>query len=383
MKNKLTWIIAGYYLLHYITMGVYSPYVNVYYERIGFNGSQIGMISLVGLICAMICAPIFGMLCDKTKNEKAVISGLMLLAGASMLVWRAQTEFVYVLITATLLLIFRSDIGSLADSLSVKICNRFDMKFSFIRAIGSLGYLVGAFVIANILNMFGEQGPYVGCYVLCMVLGAILVWFFPKAESETSKEKVSITKDGLALLKNKDFIFITIVMIFTTMILDCAVAYAGNHLVATLEQPDSIIGIFSCAMVLPEVFLVMYINTFVKKLGLKKVYILACISQIIRLLVYAFSNNIILFLVASTLHGIMIGVGTVGNVEFMYKRIDRKMLSTAMSLYNATYTITTALSSQVFGWIYQYGSSNMIFLISAVLTCIPLVMITTSKRFSE
>lgn len=376
--------ICGFYLLHYMTMGVFTPYVNVYYERIGFSGSQIGMISLIGLLCAMLCAPLFGILCDKTKSDKGVIIFLMIASATSMFFWSTQSTFIGVLFASTLLLIFRSDIGSLSDSMAVKFCNKDGYDFGFVRSIGSLGYLVGSFVVANFLVSKGYQGPFVYCYILFMILGAILISFVPKQNSEEKVEKneFSLLKDGKELLKNKDFQFIIVIMIFSIMTIDCAVAYAGNHLVSTLGQADSLIGIFSCAMVLPEVFMVMYIGRFIKRFGLKKLYIVACLSQIIRLLVYAMSGNIFLFLFASTLHGIMIGAGGVGNVEFMHQRIPSKMLSTAMSIYGAIYTIGTALFSQVFGIIYQYGSSNMIFLVAALLSVIPLLMVCFSKRIS-
>lgn len=383
-KKMVLASICGFYLLHYMTMGVYSPYVNVYYERLGFSGSQMGMISLVGLLLAMLCAPLFGVLCDKTKSDKGVIIFLMLSSALSIYLWSTQAYFAGVLVTSTLFLIFRSDIGSLSDSLAVKFCNQEGFDFGFVRSLGSLGYLLGSFVVANFLISKGFQGPFVYSYMLFMVLGAFLIFFFPKNSEHTkSKGEFSLLKDGKELLKNKDFLFIIIVMLFSSMIIDCIGSYAGNHLISTLKQQDSVIGIFSCAMVLPEVFLVMGIGKVIKKFGLKKLYILACASQVLRLLVYAFTNNIVLFLLASTLHGIMIGAGGVGNVEFMHQRIPSRMLSTAMSIYGATYTIGTAICSQVFGIIYQYGSSNLIFLVGAILTIIPLLMVTFSKRFAS
>ena len=223
-KKMVLTCICGFFLLHYMTMGVYTPYVNVYYERLGFTGSQIGLISLIGLLFAMLAAPLFGILCDKTKSDKGVIVFLMLASAASMFLWSKQTTFIPVLFTSTLLLIFRSDIGSISDSLAVKFCNQEEYDFGFVRSIGSLGYLLGAFVVANTLAAFGFQGPYVMCFIVFMILGAILICFFPNSKEEeenSKKEDFSLLKDGKELLLNKDFIFIIIVMIFSTMALDC------------------------------------------------------------------------------------------------------------------------------------------------------------------
>ena len=58
-----------FYFFYYITLGVYSPYLNVYYERLGFSGSQIGNINSLGLLFAMFITPLWGVVSDKTYSD--------------------------------------------------------------------------------------------------------------------------------------------------------------------------------------------------------------------------------------------------------------------------------------------------------------------------
>lgn len=382
MKNKekrILIILCLFYILHYISMGVYSPYLNVYYERLGLSGSQFGLINSLGLLFAMGVAPIWGMISDATQNTKKVIAFLFLATGITMVIWHQMRSFPWILIFAIALSMFRSSIDSLADSVSIAYTTKHHQDYSIIRSMGSLGYLLGSFVIANGLYALGFQGPYVYVVLICALAGSYLILQVPDTRTK-EKEKISFLANIKQLFKNQDYLFILVMMFLTTMITDSFVNYTGNHLIHTLHQKDSMIGIFSCAMVLPEIWIVMHGNRWFKKMGTKNMYLLACLGQVIRTLTYAFTQNIFLFLLASMFHGLTIMVGTVGNVSFIHRKVDKKMLATAMSFYSSLYIIGSAILAQVFGFLYQYVSSNSIYMVATVASLGALCLVYKTKR---
>ena len=105
--NKTYLLICLFYIVYYITLGVVGPYMNVYYERLGFGGSQIGLITSLGMIASMMITPIWGILSDKTKNPRAVIAFILVMAGLTSIVWSTQTAFLPVLILSVVLSVFR------------------------------------------------------------------------------------------------------------------------------------------------------------------------------------------------------------------------------------------------------------------------------------
>lgn len=384
MKNKRNFIyLCIFYLLYYVTIGVFSPYINVYYERLGFSGSQIGTINALGYILAMCCTPLWGIITDKTHKYKGMIAFLLIATAASMVLWTTQKIYIYVLITSIFVYIFKSPIGSIADGFSVQLCKEDNSDYSIIRSMGSLGYLLGAFVIANIMLQFNIQGPYVQVVVVCAILGSIVLCFLPSPKEFENKDKLNLKEGFKHLLQNKAYLWILLFMSCTTMVMDNAVNYAGNHLVSTLNQSDAMIGIFSCAMVLPEVFIVMKANALFRRVGLKKMYIIACVCQIVRCVVYAFTNNIFLFMLVSTMHGIMIAVGCVGNVRYIHRNVELRVLATAMAIYSAITTIGSAIVSQIMGMIYQQFGSYSMFLFVGVVTCIALIMAIQTKHLDN
>lgn len=373
------------YALYYLTMGIYTPYLNVYYERIGLTGSQIGLINSIGLLLAMIISPIWGALTDRNNRYKTMISLLLILTGITGIIWHQQRIFIYIFIVSLFLNVFRSNIGNIYDGFSIAYCKQNNHEYSFVRSMGSLGYLIGAFVIGNIMfEKFQIQGPYMKILLIASIIASFLLIFvkspsFPKVNKETNNFKDNMKH----LFHNRDFIFILFLTFFSIHLFDSANNYMGNHLVATLHLMDSSIGLITLAMVLPEILIVMKIHVLIQKWGLKKSFILAIVCQIFRCFIYATSSSFVLIMLVSVVHGVMIGVGTVGVVSYIHQKVPSYMLATAMTLYGAFIVIAYALQAQLFGIVYQIFGSHMIFVITLLLTCVALVMAIKTNRLDE
>ena len=382
MGESIVKILYLFYLIYYISSGVFYPFVNVHYERLGFTGSQIGMINSIGLIFAMLITPMWGMVADKTRRYKAILGLVMVLSSISGFIWDMQTALLNVVIAATCLTVFRSAINPLADSLAVAYCAKEGRDFGKIRGLGSLGYVLGSFVIANIAGYLGIQGPFMQVMCIALILAGGLLLFFPKIEMHHTTQKESILKNGKKLISNKRYIFIVCLMLFTNLAMDSAGGYIGNHLVNAMKANESAIGTYTLIAALPEVFFIMIIGNLVSRFGFKAVYLLAITTQIIRLVGYACVNSVPLFMCFTIFHMIMAGAGCVVNMNYIHKIVDSSMLATAVSLYTGIYLVGQACYTQLFGFIYEVAGSHMIFLVTAMLTFIGFLMVLKTDKFN-
>lgn len=382
MKNyRYSYIaLCASYLLYYISLGAFSPFLNIYYERIGLSGSQIGFITSAGYIVAMLFSPVWGAITDKNHKYKSMIAFLSLTTTLLTILWKQQTFFLFIFIFSLLLNIFRSNIGNLLDALAIQSCKENNKEFSFVRAMGSLGYLIASFGIGNFLfEKFQLQGPYIQILAIGNVL-LVLCLLFIKPITHQKSETVKEEGNFLELFKNKDYVFILFLCFFTIIVNDSTINYLGNHLVSTLQLPDSAIGLNTCAMVLPEVFIIMNIHKMIRKIGLKKSFMIAIITQILRCILYATSTSLPIFMIGSLVHGLMIGVGTVGVVDYIHKKIPSHMMARAMTVYGGFTVISYAIQAQAYGFVYQMFGSHMIFIITLVCTAIALLMTLKTKR---
>ena len=373
-----------FYFFYYATLGVFSPYLNVYYERLGFSGSQIGNINSLSLVFAMFTTPLWGIVSDKTKKHKLVLTVAVGMTAIVLFIWSLQRNYIPVLVTAIFLQICRCDIGSLADSMCIKFCNRYEEDFSVVRSLGSLGYVFGSFAVGYVASYFGFSGPYVYIAMICSAIAVICIQKFTVDENDENEttQKLDLLHDGKEIIKNGNFIYALLLMILISAVLDVINGYVGNHLVGTLKQSDSLIGISTLAMVAPEFFIVMKAQKIFDKIGYRNLYLLGCGSQVLRFLVYAFVPNVFAFLIVSLFHGLSIAAICVGNVNFLYRAVDKKILATGMSIYNAGYIISTALFNQLFGRLYEASGSGSMFFVAAILTTIGLLMVICSKRLN-
>lgn len=388
MKNldskKAYALLCVFYIVYYITLGVYAPYLNVYFERLGFNGSQIGLITSLGMVASMVITPVWGVLSDKTRNPRGVIALILGMAGLISMVWMTQKEFLPVLILTVVLSMFRQNVWSLVDGVGVQFCSDHNKDFAFARSMGSVGYLLGSFVIANIMFELGFSGPYMEVFIVCSFAAGIMILLMPKGKvREVEKNSDNYGESVKKLLTNKKYLFVLAIMLTTSMVVDCILNYSGNHLINTLGQNDSMIGIFSCAQVLPEVVIVMFANRIFRRMTLKNVFMLGAVAQIVRFVLCAATSNVYVFLLSTTLHGITIAVSSVCYVTYIHKNVDRSVLSTAMASYGAVCTIGSALITQVFGFVYQYGTSYHIFWIGAATAVIAMILILFNKDLNE
>lgn len=375
-----------FYFIYFISSGVFYPFVNVHYESLGFSGSEIGFINSISLIFAMIITPLWGIWADKSQKYKTILALVMILASFSGFIWSFQTTLIGVTILATCITVFRSAINPLADSLSVSYCASQSYDFGKIRGIGSLGYVMGSFVLANIANHFGIQGPYMLIMCATLLIAAGISHFFPNMQTSNSPKidtkKLSMWESAKILVKNKRYVFIVTLMLFTNLTMDSAGGYIGNHLVNALEAEQSAIALYTLIAALPEVFFIMIVGNIVSRYGFKSMYLLAIISQIIRLIGYSLVGSVPLFMFFTLPHMIMTGAGAVVNMNYIQKSVDPKILTTAVSLYTGIYLVGQALYTQIFGFIYQLWGSHTIFIVSAILTSIGLIMVLITKQLN-
>lgn len=379
--NRNYLLLCIFYIVYYITLGVFAPYLNVYYERLGFSGTEIGLITSVGLIASMLMTPVWGAVSDKTRNPRGMIAFLLLGSALSGWLWYAQSDFTPVFVMSVLLSVFRNNVWSLIDGVGVQLCSEVNKDFAFARSMGSLGYLLGSFLIGNLLVLIGMKGPYMEVFILCSIAAAVLILLIPaKGTQEKKKSEVRFTESVKSLFTNRNYLFVLAMMLLTNMVVDCILNYSGNHLISTLNQSDAMIGIFSCAQVLPEIIIVMFANRMFRKMSVRQIFMLGALAQLVRFFFSAISLNVVVFLMATTLHGFTIAVSSVGYVTYIHKNVDAKILATAMALYGTVCTIGSALINQMFGYVYQYASSTMLFWIGFLCAAVAVILILLNRK---
>lgn len=384
MTDRYSLSFKLFYFIYFGAVGTFMPYINVYLEKsVGLSGSQIGLITALSLMLGVCIIPIWGIVGDKTKKYNALLK--FSIAGALVMVtlyYKAATYSMIILCAIGLEMIRLGTIP-MADTLTTKYCHKTSSNYGTIRGMGSLGFMISSMVVGFLADKFGLDGPLFASYAFLLVIALPICFTLPKdsrdGDSQNKVQKGSFKE----LLTNKKYIFILIITMLTTVIVDSAMNYAGNHLLSTLGGSESLISWMVFFTVLPEVIFLMIAIKVIKRLGFKKFYILVVASMILRFLVYSLVGNAYAFLAVSIVHCLGISIVTVGNLTYIRKSVKPSVLGTAITLFNAAISIGRGFFGYIFGIVYEYGNSYMIFMIGTVAFIVALLILVRTKCFEN
>lgn len=384
----------GYYLkfqlMYFIfvsAFGFFFPYFNVYLEQnLGFSGSEIGLVISVSLLASVLVSPLWGALSDRTGRYKLLLKGLLFAYALFAWLLFQMTALFWVILFTTLMEAVGIGLSPMLDVLAVDYCERTGKDFGRLRIAGSIGWVFGSYVTGFLItNLLFDVGiamfwPLISFMIIAFLL-AIFIPDLPEKEV-TDVQVTEVEKPSIwGLFKNRAFVFLMIFNFLTLSIIDAVVAFAGNHLVLTLGAQPSAIGWMSVIAAGPEVIFFLFATKLMMRLGVKKFYLISVLTLMGRFLVYAVTSNVWLFLAVGGVGSFMMAVGGIGNFLYIKKHVQKSLTGTAFVINVAILTLGRAMFSLMFGVIYDWFGSFMLFKFSLVFVGIAFLILLPTRHF--
>ncbi|XMB85999.1 MFS transporter [Mycoplasmatota bacterium WC44] len=368
------------YFIYYLGMGVYFPFIGLYFENnLGFTGSQIGTILGMGPIIMMISLPLFGMISDKSKKPKMIIFVLTVVASILAILIRFNFSFASVLLIILLFEFFKGPLMHLNDSLTMKIIKRYKFNYSGIRTYGSIGFIVGSLVIGYLIKDIGLDSMFL-FVSLSIILSGLIVLSFPVVEVE--KDQVSMKRELPKLITNRNFIFIILIACLTFVTSDIENAYNGifiSKLGGSMKQ----VGYATIFTVFFELVLMRYNKKLLDKFGLKKVLFMAVLAVSIRYIVSFLSVNIWMFYIAISMHGVAVALVLPTALFYISGIVPKRLNATAIAFYGSISALIRAIISFGTGYIYQQSNLQSAYLAVGILSLLAIPLITYLKPIND
>lgn len=381
MKDRNILKFQSFYFVLVGAVGCFVPYINVYLENnIGLTGSQIGLMTAASLIVGVCVIPIWGIIGDKTRKYNLLLLVSLSASIVALYFYSKQTVYIGCLVFALLLEVSRLGTQPMADAISMNYTSKHGGNYGSIRGMGSLGYMIGSMVVGFLADIYGLDGPLFTSYILLLGIALLICLSFPKTTDEEEKDKPK-GHNFKELLVNKNFLFMLLIVMMTQIVVDSSGAYAGNHLITTLHGSTSLISWLNFVQVFPEFLFLMIASQVIKKMGYKKFFFIAMTLMAIRLYTYALVPNAYVFVGISIVHCLGVACSTVASLAYIQESVNPSVFGTAITLLNAAMSISKAILGYIFGAVYQYVGSYQIFLISAIIVTISVILIVTTKRF--
>ncbi len=335
-------------------------YYNVYLKSIGFDSVQIGLWGSISSIISVITLPVWGVISDKTRSTKLAWIISMVAFGVLYVLFpfvgkmsNGIGSFLPVYFLIIIYSIIKQPTHSLMDAWSMSVITPFDIKFAAIRKWGSFGFgvvsiIMGSFVVDN----FGTEGVfYIAPAFVLMLCVSVLTFKEPGSEKEKKSEKKEKIKiNPLKLFKNYYFATAFIMVIGLSVYSSLTspfYAYILEHAGVSADK----YGVISGFGAFVQIFSMLIVTTFCKKVPTPYILIAAGILGIAENVMYSIASNMTMMFIAGTLWGLgwAINVGVLPG--YIHSLVPDEYSATAQTLSGTVTTLFSIIGNAIGGWL--------------------------------
>ena len=371
-----------FYLFYFIAMGAYFNYLNVFLEARGLTGSQLGLISSSGTLISVFIVPLWGIIGDKTRKYKMILLTTLSVSLIMTFFYARAYTYLTLILCAIILTVFNSGIMPLSDVLAMNYCAKEKKNYGTIRSMGSIGWVVGSFLMGGIAEKMGFDPAVMYTYGGLLMITLFVAFLLPQTKSEEKEVEEKKKLNIMDVIKNKAVLFLILINLLSFVAMD-GNNYNANHIINTLGGTAIFVSYFTAIQALPEVLVLTQAKKLFDKFGFKKIYIIALLSIVIRLAVYSFTSNLWLYVGVSIINCLAIIASTFGNLEYLRRTSDPSIYGTTVTFFNASKSLGTAVFAYVFGVLYEYAGSFMIYRVVLVTSIAALLLVVVSNQFNE
>lgn len=156
------------FFLLFGAIGALSPFLSIYYHRLGLSGKETSLLMSVMPVLLLISQPIFGPLTDKSGHRGRMLGALLVVVAATGAAVAIGTSFWTLLPLIAIWSFFSGPLVPIADSIALGEVAKTGVSYPRIRLWGSVGFLIvttiagmlykwidlrWAFVIYGLLNL--------------------------------------------------------------------------------------------------------------------------------------------------------------------------------------------------------------------------------------
>jgi len=319
-----------FYLLYYTALSFCAPFVVLYYQELGFNGAQIGLMMGMFPLITLFGAPLWTGLADAKKRHKLIMSLTLLGTIAVVSMFPLVKTLPPIIVLVFLFSLLSSPTTAFADSATMAMLAEEKAMYGRVRLGGTLGWGIFAVLAGIIIQSYGIRWAFWG-YALIMLLAFIVSQKFTFGHR---LENVALKGDFRQLLSDRRWVY------FLSLAFVGGVAFSAmsNFLSPYLEglgASRSMLGFAQTIAMIGELPVLFFANRLLKRFGAYGLLGLGMTITGVRLLLYAWLNFPAGILFFQLLNGMAFPLVWVAGVSYADENAPEGMKATAQGLLGA------------------------------------------------
>jgi len=359
-KSTFPPAITAQYFIYFGVMGVFLPYFNLYCFHIGLDGVQIGVLSSIRSITAIIFPLVWGALADRLNQKKLIFVSCCFLSTAAWGGFLLTTNFAAMLVIAVFYGIFYSPIISFMEALTVDTLGPEKQSYGKVRAWGSGSFIIMVLTMGWVIDRFS-----IAVIISAILAGSFLQALFSvklpfrQADQKTPQDR------GLGVFLKKP------VIVFLCAGFLMLVSHGGYYgfFSIHLEQAgygSAFIGAAWALASAMEILSMVASKTIFKSFSMERVLIFTFFVAALRWMLLYFFISPGWILLSQTLHAVTYGMFHMASILYMDSQSPNHAKTMGQSLNNAvTYGLGLMMGFFVNGYVFELLGSRMVFIMGS------------------
>lgn len=175
-------LLAAHYFLYFGVMGIFLPFFNLYCDRIGLSGWQIGVLSAVRSVATIVFSLSWSLLADRYLARRPIYILCNLGSATLWGLFLITQQFHWLLAIMVGYTIFYAPQIAFLEAFAMDLLGRDKQRYGRLRAWGSVAFILTVLILGRIIDTHGIE------IILILILGgswiqALAALWFPTSRT--------------------------------------------------------------------------------------------------------------------------------------------------------------------------------------------------------
>jgi MFS transporter, PPP family, 3-phenylpropionic acid transporter len=365
-----------FYFLYFAALSSAMPFFVLFYQGLGFNGTQIGLLTGIPPLITLVASPFWTSLADVRQWHKLVMGLGILVAVLVVFLLPSFTGFAIVFSMIILFNIFISPVSSLADSGTMTMLGDERVMYGRIRLGGTIGWGLFAPIAGALVENYGLR---VGFWAFSTIM--LLNLFVSQKLVHSSHEEGTVNPGGIRVfLTSRRWISFFFISFLGGVGSFSAAAYLFPYM-AELGADESTMGLALTISTLSEMPTFFLAHRLVKKFGSYGLLTLTLLMFGVRSLLYAAVSVPAMVLLVQVFGGMIFPAMWTAGVSYADENAPAGLKSSAQGLFGAmSFGVGSAFSGFISGLLLERMGGRGMFLVLGIIILFGLVVAEGIRR---
>jgi PPP family 3-phenylpropionic acid transporter len=368
-----------FFLLFFIAIAAFMPFMVLYYQELGFSGTQIGLLTGIPPLITMVTVPLWTRTADRTQRYRLIMSISLLVTAACIAIYPFLRSFTAVLILTMITNLFIGPAFSLANSATMVMLGEEKDVYGRLRVGGSIGFGISTLIAGALVEQFDLRiafwmgsAFFVGTYLVSLQLE------YGQDESQPEDEEGDIQH----LLRRPNWIIFLLLAFIAGVAMAAFNSYFFPYL-SELGAAETAMGAALAVGILSEVPVLLSSNRFFGRFGGYGTLIMSTAFIGLRMVLFGLTQSTLGVMLIQILNGLSIPLFMVAGVYYADQLAPAGLRATSQGLFNAAMLgIGAAVGGFISGFLLvRIGAQALFLLIGLLVLAVLVVVIALNGRF--